>query len=311
MNVKQLRCILEVVRCGLSISQAAEKLNTVQPGISTQIKLLEEELGTKIFQRHGRRLVGTTPAGEHIIQVANEIVCRMDDLRHISTDYVNQTSGCFSIATTHTQARYVLPSVISAFTQQFPDVRLTIQQGSPSQICDLVVDGQADIAIATEHITQYTELVTIPLYNWNRCIVAPPEHDIFQYDPVSLEQLAEYPILTYDFSYAGRSLIQKAFSDEKLDPKVILTAMDSDVIKCYVELGLGVGILASMAYDEQKDTSLRFMNADHLFPQSTCFVGLRKGGYIRKFMYKFIEMLSPKLNGDVIKMHFETEKTTA
>ena len=296
MKLHQLRYVREVARCGLNVSAAAKALHTAQPGVSNQIRLLESELNLQIFERNGKRLVEITQPGRAIIAMAERIFRELDNIKQVGMEFTNEAIGSLSIATTHTQARYALPPVIKAFTQQYPKVRLQIHQGSPTQICEMALSGIADVAIATEAIELFEDLVMLPCYQWNRCVVAPPDHPILSETPLTLEAIARYPIVTYDFAFAGRSKINQAFAAQELKPNVVLTAIDSDVIKTYVELGLGIGLLARMAYDPQRDTGLRAVDASHLFEPSTTRIGIRRGAFLRGYMYSFIELFAPHLN---------------
>lgn len=300
MNLQQLRYICEVAHCGLNVSLAAERLHTAQPGVSNQVRLLEEELNVQIFERNGKRLVGITEPGQIIIQMAEEILRSIANIRQVGTEFSKESSGTLSIATTHTQARYSLPSVIKTFTEKFPDVRLQMHQGSPRQISELASSGVADIAIATEAIGLSGDLVVLPCYKWNRCVVVPPGHPLLSEPEVSLEQLAQYPIVTYDSAFTGRSKVYKAFEAKSLRPNVVLAAIDADVIKTYVELGLGIGLMGEMAFDPERDTNLRAIDVSHLFETSTTSIGIRRGSYLRGFTYAFIEMIAPHLTREVV-----------
>lgn len=295
MKLRQLRYVCEIARHGLNVSAVAEILHTAQPGISTQVRMLEDELGVRIFERNGKRLVGVTEPGRIILQVAENILRETESIRQVGTEFADEQHGTLTIATTHTQARYVLPLVVKRFMRQFPEVKLHIQQGNPVQCAEEVAQGHADLAIATEALSQRKELVVLPCYSWNRCVVTPPGHPLLTRQPLTLAALAEYPIITYDFAYTGRSLINKAFAAEGLEPNVVLTAIDSDVIKTYVELGLGVGLLANMAFDPQRDTGLRAIDASGLFADSVTNVGIRRGKYLRGYMYAFLEMFAAHL----------------
>ncbi|MDH5378449.1 MAG: CysB family HTH-type transcriptional regulator [Gammaproteobacteria bacterium] len=300
MNIKQLRYVFEIANNGFNISLAAESLFTTQPGVSTQLKLLEDELGTSIFIRHGKRVTGLTEAGERVLAYAGEVLLNVSSIRNIGLEYSKEDRGTLSIATTHTQARYALPKTVSEFAKRFPRVRLRIHQGNPSQICEMVVRGEADFVIATESIADYEQLLMLPVYRWNRCVVAPPDHPILAEQPLTLETIADYPIITYDFAFAGRSVINKAFNLAGIKPNIVLTAIDSDVIKHYVELGMGVGLLAHMAFDEHKDQNLRAADVSHLFDYSTTSIGVRRGRYLRRYMYDFIEMFAPNYKREAI-----------
>lgn len=295
MNIQQLRYIREVARCGMNISAAAQVLNTAQPGISNQIRRLEKELGVQIFERNGKRLVGLTQPGRAVLAMAERVLRELEHIKQVGFDYTDQASGTLSIATTHTQARYALPPVIKQFVAQYPNVRLHLHQGDPMQIARLVASGVADIAIATEGIDLVEDLVVMSCYDWNHCVIAPPGLPILRDHPLTLEKIAEYPIVTYDFSFAGRARINDAFERAGLRPNVVFSAIDSDVIKTYVELGIGIGLMASMAWDPERDTNLRMLDASHLFEPCTARLGLRRGAQLRGYMYAFIEMFVPHL----------------
>ena len=295
MNLQQLRYVYEVARHGLNVSEAAEALFTSQPGVSKQIRLFENELGVEVFTRHGKRLVAITEPGRQVLAIAERMLRDVDSLRQVGDEFTNEAAGSLSIATTHTQARYVLPSVVRDFLQRFPQVKLSLHQGNPRQVCDMVLSGEADVAIATEAIAEYDELVMLPCYQWNRCIVATPRHPILREQPLTLEAIARHPIITYDDAFTGRSLITKAFLGRGLKPNVVLTAIDSDVIKTYVSMDLGIGILARMAYDPAADRMLGMADAAHLFESSTTRLGLRRNAYLRGYVYAFIELFAPHL----------------
>lgn len=300
MKLQQLRFVREVARNGLNISTAAHSLNTAQPGVSSQIRQLEDELGIDIFLRHGKRLTGITEPGYQVVAMIERVLQGADSIKSVAEEFSQQAKGRLSIATTHTQARYSLPAAIKRFTEQYPDVSLTIHQGNPTQICEYVLSGEADIAIATEAIATYDELATMPCYDWNRCVIAPPDHPLLAQKELTLANLSHYPIITYDYAFAGRSKINKAFSNEDLKPDIVLTAIDSDVIKTYVELGLGVGILASVAFSAERDTALRSIDAGHLFESSTVRIGIRRGSYLRSYIYDFIQYFAPHLTREVV-----------
>ena len=302
MNIQQLRYVFEVARHGLNVSEAAEALFTSQPGVSKQIRLLEEELGVEVFVRHGKRLVAITEPGRQVLAIAERMLLDVDNLRQVGAEFSNEASGSLSIATTHTQARYALPPVIQAFMTRYPNVRLSLHQGSPRQVCEYVLSGEADIAIATEAIAEEHNLVMLPCYQWNRCVVATPRHPILQAAPLTLEEIARYPLITYDDAFTGRGQINKAFLGRGLKPKVVLTAIDSDVIKKYVEMDLGIGILARMAYDPAEDRRLGMVDASHLFESSTTRIGLRKRSWLRAYVYAFIEGFAPHLSRPMVEM---------
>jgi LysR family cys regulon transcriptional activator len=301
MKLQQLRYVVEVARRNLNVSEAAEALHTSQPGISKQIRSLEDELGVEVFARHGKRLVAVTEPGKAVVAIAERILAEAQNLRRAGAEYADDKTGTLTIAATHTQARYALPKAVAAFKRRYPNVALHIHQGNPTQICEQVLAGEADMAVATEMISEVPDLVSLPVYQWNRCVVAPPKHPLLKSGPLTLENLAKYPIVTYDFSFANRSLVQKAFENRGLAPNVVLSAQDSDVIKTYVELGLGVGILAQMAFDEKRDRGLRALDASHLFESSTTRLGVKRGAYLRKYAYEFIELFAPRLPRSVVE----------
>jgi LysR family cys regulon transcriptional activator len=300
MKLQQLRYICEVEKRNLNLSQAAEALFTSQPGISRQIKALEEELGVDIFMRHGKRVVAVTEPGQAILEMARRVLLDLDSLKKIGGEFTQEDAGSLTIATTHTQARYALPPVIKRFREKYPAVRLSLRQGSPTQISELTTSGEADIAIATEAIEHYSELAMLPCYQWNRCVLTPPGHPLLKIKKLTLDDIARYPIITYDFAFTGRSRINQAFAALGLNPEVVLTAIDADVIKTYVELGLGIGIVAMMAYNPERDHLLCALDASHLFDASTTRIGIRKNSYLRGYVYDFIEMFAPHLRRDVV-----------
>ncbi len=301
MNLQQLRYIQEVARRGLNVSDAAEAMFTSQPGVSKQIRLLEAELGIEIFARHGKRLVAITEPGRAVLGIAERMLRDMENLQQVGEEFANEAVGSLSIATTHTQARYALPRVVREFNQRYPQVKLSLHQGNPRQVCEMVLEGNADIAIATEAISDYDDLVMLPCYQWNRCIVATPRHPILQEQPLTLEAIARYPLITYDDAFTGRSLINKAFLGRGLKPNVVLTAIDSDVIKTYVAMDLGIGILARMAYEAEEDRKLGMVDASHLFESSTTRIGIRRNAWLRGFVYTFIELFVPALRREIVE----------
>jgi LysR family cys regulon transcriptional activator len=301
MNLQQLRCLREVARQRLNVSEAAAALFTSQPGVSKQIRLLEEELGVPLFVRKGKRFTELTPPGAQALALAQRILDNVENLKRLGEEFGSQTRGNLTIATTHTQARYALPPVIGAFRARYPEVRLSIQQGNPTQIAEAVISGGADIAIATEAIGLYQQLVMLPCYQWNHCVVAPKRHALFKQPALSLEGIARFPLITYDFAFTGRTRIQKAFEQRGLAPNVVLTALDADVIKTYVKLGLGVGIIARMAFDPVLDKGLAARDASHLFDASVTRIGLKRGAYLRGFVYDFIQLFAPQLTRAMVE----------
>ena len=300
MKLQQLRYLTEVAKRGLNVSEAAEILHTSQPGVSKQIRALEDELGVQVFVRHGKRLVEITEPGKAVIAIAERILAEAANLRRAGEEFANEKLGTLTIATTHTQARYALPPAVTAFKKRYPKVQLVIHQGNPTQICEQVLAGDADFCVATEAIALYPDLVSMPVYQWNRCVVVPPKHPLLK-APLTLEALSQHPIVTYDIAFANRSLVQKAFEARGLQPNVVLTALDADVIKTYVELGLGVGILAKMAFDEKRDRDLRAIDASHLFESSTTRLGVKRGAYLRRYAYEFIEVFAPHLPRSIVE----------
>jgi LysR family cys regulon transcriptional activator len=307
VKLQQLRYLTEIARRGLNVSEAAEALHTSQPGVSKQIRALEEELGIDVFVRHGKRLVSVTEPGKAVIAIAERILAEASNLKRAGEEFANDKLGTLTIAATHTQARYALPKAVAAFKRRYPQVELHIHQGNPTQICDQVVAGEADLCVATEMIDRYAELVSLPVYQWNRSVVVPPKHPLLK-RKLTLEALAEYPIVTYDYAFANRSLVQKAFEARGLVPQIVLSAQDSDVIKTYVELGLGVGILAKMAFDPQRDRSLRAIDASHLFESSTTRLGIKRGAYLRRYAYDFIEAFAPQLPRTLVERVVQGEE---
>ena len=295
MKLQQLRYLVEVARRGLNVSEAAQALHTSQPGVSKQIRALEDELGVEVFERRGKRLTALTEPGKAVIEIAERVLAETANLKRAGAEFADEKLGTLTIATTHTQARYALPQAVAAFKRRYPGVRLLIHQGNPTQICEQVIAGEADLAIATEAIADHPELVSLPCHRWNRCVVVPPRHALLKAKPLTLEALAAHPIVTYDFAFANRSLVQKAFEAKDLSPNVVLTALDADVIKTYVELGLGVGIMAQMAFDPKRDRGLRAIDASHLFESSTTRLGIKRGAWLRRYAYDFIEFFAPHL----------------
>ena len=301
MKLQQLRYIWEVAHHDLNVSQTAQSLYTSQPGISKQIRLLEDELGVEIFSRSGKHLTRITPAGESILRTAGEIMRKVESIKSVAQEFCDENKGSLALATTHTQCRYVLPHVISSFIGKFPDVALHMHQGTPMQISELAADGTADFAIATEAMELFSDLVMMPCYSWNRSIVVPKDHPLAQVSNLTIEELSKLPIVTYTFGFTGRSKLDDAFNAQGLIPRVVFTAADADVIKTYVRLGLGVGIVASMAYDEKLDSDLVAIDASHLFEASVTKIGFRRGSFLRGYMYDFIEMFAPHLTQDLIQ----------
>ena len=300
MKLQQLRYIWEVAHHGLNVSATAQSLYTSQPGISKQIRLLEDELGVEIFSRSGKHLTRVTPAGQEILKIAGDILRQVESIKQLTNEHNSPSHGSLSIATTHTQARYALPSVIKGFIGKYPDVSLHMHQGTPIQISEKAADGTVDFAIATEALELFGDLIMMPCYRWNRCILVPKDHPLAQLDTISLEDVAEHPIVTYVFGFTGRSRLDDAFKEKGLEPKVVFTATDADVIKTYVRLGLGIGIVAHMACDPETDSDLVAIEASDLFQSSVTSIGFRKGTYLRGYMYDFIQAFAPHLTRTVV-----------
>lgn len=300
MKIRQLTYIHEVARRGLNITAAAEALFTSQPGVSKQIRMLEEELGVDIFVRNGKQLSEITPAGKRILEYTQRLLREADNIRHIAEEFRDVSLGDLSIATTHTQARYALPPVIRRFKHDFPRVSLHLHQGSPPQIARMAADGDADFAIATEALEHFEQLVMLPCYRWNRCVLVPPHHPLAERRTLTLEDVAEHPLITYTFGFTGRSKLDQAFAAHGLRANVVLTAVDADVIKTYVRLGMGIGIVADLAYDPKLDGDLVRLSADHLFESSVTHIGFRQGLFLRGYMYAFIQGFAPHLTRDLV-----------
>lgn len=310
MKLQQLRYIWEVAHHELNVSATAQSLYTSQPGISKQIRLLEDELGVEIFARSGKHLTHVTPAGEAILETAGEVLRKVESIKQVAQEYSNEKKGSLSIATTHTQARYALPATIRSFIERYPDVSLHMHQGTPMQISEMAADGTVDFAIATEALELFSDLIMMPCYRWNRCVLVPRDHPLTQLSELTLEDVAEHPIVTYVFGFTGRSRLDEAFVARGLVPRVVFTAADADVIKTYVRLGLGIGIIAAMAYDERADADLVPLDASKLFASSVTKIGCRRGTFLRGYMYDFIEDFAPHLTRDVVQEAFSHPSKT-
>ena len=301
MNFQQLRSVSEAIKYGFNLTEVARILNTSQPGVSRQIRELEDELGFQIFARAGKRLTGLTPPGELILPIVERIMRDAENLKRAGQDYCDQLEGQLTVAATHSQARYALPHVVKDFRDQFPNVTLHLHQGSPKQVAAMLIAGEADIGVATEALGDYSQLITLPCYRWTHSILVPPGHPLAEEkEPIELGTLAKYPLITYEKGYTGRSHIDDAFLAAGLHPQVVLTAMDADVIKTYVELGMGVGIVASIALDVERDLNLRVFDAGHLFAVNVTRLGIRKGAWLRGFAYSFVELFVPTLTKEVV-----------
>jgi LysR family cys regulon transcriptional activator len=304
MNLHQFRFVREAVRQNFNLTSAAKSLFTSQPGVSKAIIELEDELG------HGKRIRSLTEPGKRILTSIERILEEVETLKRVGKDFASQDQGSFVIATTHTQARYALPKVLTEFTKRFPKVRVSIQQGSPTQIAELLAHDRADIAIATEGIANTPGILALPGYQWQHVVMVPLSHPLLNQANVTLEEIAKYPLITYDRAFAGRSKIDAAFAQRNLSPDIILEAIDADVIKTYVETGMGIGIVAGLAYDMDRDRNLRVIPVGHLFGNNVTRLGVKQGAYLRSFVYTFIELFSPTLTRKIVEqaMNNESEK---
>jgi LysR family cys regulon transcriptional activator len=300
MNLQQLRYLNEIVRRDLKISDAAVALYTSQPAISKQIKLLEEELGIQIFVRNGKRITAITEPGKGLLAIAQRMLLDAENFKQFAQEFHSKDTGQLTIATTHTQARYALPPVVKQFIERYPKVKLGLHQGSPTQIAEQVLHGEADICIATESLSLYEGLVTLPCYEWHHCVITPPDHPLLKEKTLTLKSIAQYPVITYDSAFSGRGKINDAFEKAGITPDIALTAIDADVIKTYVELGLGVGIMAEIAFIPEREPHLRMINARHLFKPSTTRIAIRKNDYLRAYTYDFIELFATHLTRKVV-----------
>ncbi len=300
MKLQQLRYVWEIARNDLNVSATAESLFTSQPGISKQVRLLEEELGLQIFTRSGKHLTQITPAGTQVLKFVANILGDVDNIKRVAQEFKDTERGSLSIATTHTQARYALPEVIKRFIARYPEVSLHMHQGTPIQIAEMAVKRQVDFAIATEAMDHFQDLIMLPCYRWNRCVIVPKGHQLCEIKDLTLKDIAVHPLVTYVFGFTGRSQLDIAFKRHGLSPRVVFTAVDADVIKTYVRLGLGIGIVARMAYDQVLDSELVALDVSHLFASSSTKIGFRKGTFIRSYMYEFMELFAPHLTRDVV-----------
>ncbi|QNP19788.1 HTH-type transcriptional regulator CysB [Providencia rettgeri] len=300
MKLQQLRYIVEVVNHDLNVSSTAEGLFTSQPGISKQVRMLEDELGIQIFARSGKHLTHVTPAGEEVVRISREVLSKIEAIRTVAGEHTYPDRGSLSIATTHTQARYALPPTIKGFIERYPHVSLHMQQGSPTQIAEEVCKGNSDFAIATEALHLYNDLIMLPCYHWNRCVVVQKDHPLATKKNVTIEDISEYQIVTYTHGFTGRSELDVAFQKIGLEPKIIFTATDADVIKTYVRLGLGIGIIASMAVDPVSDSDLVVIDMRDKFSYSTTKIGFKRTSFLRSYMYDFMWRFAPHLTRDVV-----------
>ena len=296
MNLQQIRYVREIARQKLNLSAAAVAMHTSQPGVSRQVRELESELGVDVFVRQGKRLTALTPAGEKVVEIANRLWAEVENLKRVGQEYVHAGQGTFVIAATHMQARYILPPAIAKFTAKYPDVRLSIHQGSPRDLAAGVISGEADIAIATETLDRFAELVTQPLYRWHHCIVVPPDHPLVQEKRLTLARIAAFPLVTYDAAFTGRSALDETFAEAGVATNIVLTAIDADVIKTYVRQRLGIGIISGVAFDHDRDGDLVAIDGSKLFPERVAKLAYRKGAYQRGYVKDFIAILEKQLN---------------
>jgi LysR family transcriptional regulator, cys regulon transcriptional activator len=311
MNFQQLRVVRELVRHNLNQTTVATELCTSQSGVSKQLKDLEDELGVDIFTRRGRRLTGVTEPGKVVCQLVERLLVDADNLRGVAAQYADEDTGHLVVATTHTQARYALPPVIRQFRERYPRVHLALRQGSPQQIAQMVASGEADIGVSTEALDGHPNIVAFPGYSWHHIVIAPKDHPIAQLVKPSLDEIAAFPIVTYDQNFTGRAHIDRAFARAGATPDVVLTAIDADVIKTYVELGMGLGVVASMAFDPQRDTGLVALETEHWFEPSTTRLGLRKGTFLRAFTCRFIELFAPGISKAEVVAHLRKQDDPA
>ena len=301
MNLQQLRSVREAVRSSFNLTEAAQTLHASQSGVSRQIRDLEQELGIELFIRSGKRLTGLTSSGNHLLPIIERVLTESRNLKEAGQAFLSRQQGLLSVATTHSQARYALPAAVQDFRGRFPDVRLHLHQGSPKQIAQLLLDGEADVGIASEALGDYPQLLALPCRCWRHVVIAPAGHPLLQEAPLTLERLAAWPLITYDNGLTGRSCIDEAFARRGLAPDILLAAMDADVIKTYVELGMGVGIVADMAYDALRDTRLRSLAAGRLFGLNQTRLAVRRGGELRSYVYAFIESFAPSLTRPTVE----------
>ncbi len=310
MNFQQLRSVREALRCGFNLTEVAKVLHTSQPGVSRQIRELEEELGVDLFVRAGKRLTSLTEVGTLIVPIIENMLKDAESLKRAGEEFTQQASGRLSIATTHSQARYALPGAVRDFRQRYPQVSLNLHQGTPDQVAQMLISGEADIGIATEALATYDALVALPCFRWTHSVIVPPGHALLDGAPLTLERLAEHPIITYNPGYTGRTHIDEAFDKAGIEIDLVITAMDADVIKTYVGLGLGVGIVASIAFDDERDRDLRAIDARHLFEINLTKLAVRRGTFLRSYVYDFIETFASSLKREVVERAMGTTPGT-
>ncbi len=300
MNFQQLRIVRETVRRQFNLTEVANALYTSQSGVSKHIKDLEDELGVALFIRKGKRLLGLTDPGKEMVGIVERMLLDAKNIKTLAEQYSQQDSGQLTIATTHTQARYALPKVVMEFKRLYPRVHLKLHQGSPLEIAQMLLEGEADIGVATETVGAIPELASFHFYSWHHGVIVPAGHPLDRSGVLALDELAEFPIVTYHEGFTGRAIVEKAFADAQLVPDIVLSALDADVIKSYVDLGLGVGIVASMAFDATRDSGLRLIDSSHLFGQNVSRIAVRRGHFLRRFAYHFIELCSPHLTEAIV-----------
>ena len=310
MNFQQLRSVREALRCGFNLTEVAKVLHTSQPGVSRQIRELEEELGVDLFVRPGKRLISLTEVGTLIVPIIENMLKDAESLKRAGEEFTQQASGRLSIAATHSQARYALPGAVRDFRQRYPQVSLGLHQGTPDQVAQMLISGEADIGIATEALATYDALAALPCFRWTHSVIVPPDHALLDDAPLTLERLAAFPIITYNPGYTGRTHIDEAFEKAGIEIDLVITAMDADVIKTYVGLGLGVGIVASIAFDDERDRDLRAIDARHLFEINLTKLAVRRGSFLRSYVYDFIETFASSLKRDVVERAMATAPGT-
>ncbi|MDR2261505.1 MAG: CysB family HTH-type transcriptional regulator [Azoarcus sp.] len=300
MNFQQLRIVRETARRGFNLTAVGNALFTSQSGVSKHIKDLEDEIGLELFVRRGKRLLGLTEPGKEVLVMVERMLIDAANIKRLAEQYASTDAGQLTVATTHTQARYALPPVVTAFKRDFPKVHLKLHQGSPAEIAQMLLDGEADIGVATETIAAVPELVSFPYYSWRHAVIVPAGHPLAAVHPLTLQDVVNYPIITYHEGFTGRARVDSAFAAEELTPEIVMSALDADVIKAYVGLALGIGIVASMAYDAERDADLTLLESAHLFPENITRIAVRRGQYLRGFAYRFMELCSPELTEEKI-----------
>lgn len=301
MNFQQLKIIQEAVRCNFNLTEVANALFTSQSGVSKHIKDLEDELGVELFIRRGKRLLGLTDPGKELVEIVKRMLMDAKNIRQLAAQFSSRDEGSLRVATTHTQARYALPPIVGRFKAAFPKVHLALHQGGPSEIVAMLLTGEADIGIATEALGNIPALAAFPFYDWHHAVIVPESHPLATLVPLTLEAIADYPIITYHEGFTGRSRIDASFTQAGLTPDMVISALDADVIKTYVELDLGIGIIAAMAYNPAKDQGLCLLDCAHLFERNTTWIAIHRGHYLRSFVYRFIELCNPKWDESTIR----------